>query len=247
MAKLGSLEALMENCKSNVETFNIEVGKIIAGLRARNAPVPDLLTNLFSGYRNCGDKTFTDYMDRKEENYEDGTIATLTAVELMQVALEKYKSLVGKGVWMVKSEDELQLVAMKAELHQLRQNAQAQASQKPPKEKTGKTGKGKERNDSKWGWKNIPPKGDESHSKSVGGKKYIYCPHHEKSCWVLEVNREGILHKIGCKKMAEAATSPVPATAPVARAATEQQRRIAAALVGVMDEDAAREGEEDSN
>jgi hypothetical protein len=87
----------------------------------------------------------------------------------------------------------------------------------------------------------------DDYHKTVSGKKYIYRPHHDNSCWVLEVNHQGILHKVGCKKMAEAAGSPAPAAQPATRAATEQQRRIAAALVGVMDEDAAREGEEDSN
>lgn len=245
MAKLNNLEVLMEASKSNVEVFNIEVGKLIAGLRARNAPVPDLLTNLFSGYRNCGDKAFTEYMDRKEESYEDGTIAALTAVDLMQLALEKFKGLVGKGLWMVKSEDELQLVAMRAELHQIRQNAHALL--KPPKEKTGKSGKGKDRNDkSKYAWKNVAPKGNEPHHKTFGGKKYIHCPHHEKTCWVLETNREGILHKTGCRKMAEAAGSQ-DSTAPATFAATEKQRRLAAALVSVMDEDGDADNEEDSN
>jgi hypothetical protein len=59
---------------------------------------------------------------------------------------------------------------------------------------------------------------DDDH-KTVSGKKYIYCPHHDKSCWVLEVNGEGILHKIGCKMLAEAVGAP----APVARTATKQQ------------------------
>ena len=47
-------------------------------------------------------------------------------------------------------------------------------------------------------------------------------------------------------KLAEVA-GPTVAPAPATQAATEHQRRMAAALVGIMEEDGDPDGEEDSN
>ncbi|CAB9503016.1 unknown protein [Seminavis robusta] len=64
----------------------------------------------------------------------------------------------------------------------------------------------------------------------MNGKKYIYCPYHHTTKWVLEVNNKGVVHKTGCEKMKEAlaaakatdkpsgATEPDPAAVALANA-----------------------------
>jgi hypothetical protein len=72
--------------------------------------------------------------------------------------------------------------------------------------KTADSKKDKDKkNDVKFAWKLGPPKSGEPKTKKFNGRNYIYCPHHERTCWVLEINNEGIEHRTGCKKMAEAA------------------------------------------
>jgi hypothetical protein len=128
--KLDDMAAIMRTVKSNVQEFNAEVETIVDALNARNAPVPELRTKLFTGYKSCGDSAFIKYIIRKEEEYEDGS-SNLTATQLMQVALEKFKTLTYKGEWMVKTKQELEFIALKA--WQLKQiNKKPNATIGPP-------------------------------------------------------------------------------------------------------------------
>jgi hypothetical protein len=210
--QLNDLQPLMEECKSDVEVFNSKVEFLIDALNARKSSVPELLTNLFTGYKSCADKTFVKYIARKEESFEDGTL-TITDTELMQMALEKFKTLSSKGTWLKKTTDELDFIAMQSQIKELKQN--------PPKGKDAK-GKGKDgkdktnRNTGKYAWKGVAPKAGEPHEKAVEGKSYIYCPHHESTKWVLKVNNQGVEHKTGCLKMAAALAALGTPVAPTA-------------------------------
>lgn len=127
----------------------------------------------------------------------------------MTLGLEKYK-IIGRD-WLKKSDEELEFIAMRAELKHLKQNPARKAARTTNTRTTGSSGKsapatgsGSNRNTGKFAWKGVAPKAGESHEKKVDGKDYIYCPHHESTCWVLKINRQGIEHKTGCRKMAEA-------------------------------------------
>jgi len=104
----------MEKCESDIEKFNIKVNELLTELRARDVSVPDIVTNLFEAYRAAGDSAFVTYFARKEDKFEDGTIATLTETQLMTMAHEKYKTLSNRQEWMKKSDHELEFIAMKA-------------------------------------------------------------------------------------------------------------------------------------
>jgi hypothetical protein len=45
----------------------------------------------------------------------------------------------------------------------------------------------------------VSPKAGEPDFKTVNGRKYIYCPHHQITKWVLEVNQHGVTHRTGCR------------------------------------------------
>jgi hypothetical protein len=201
--KLTNLTPIMQSVKQDIAAFNAQVDLLMDALRARNAHVPDVLPHLFEAYNSCDDALFTKYISDREDSYEDRTI-DLTHVALMQLALEKYKILLNKGKWMKPSESELEFIAMKAELYEIKQNAKAITKSKTPAKKADSK-KDKDKNDVKFAWKLVPPKPGEATTKTFNGKKYIYCPHHQRTCWVLEINNEGIEHRTGCKKMAEAA------------------------------------------
>jgi hypothetical protein len=198
--QLNDLQPIMEECKSNIEEFNTRVEGLIDALNARSATVPELLTNLFIGYKSCSDKTFVKYIARKEESFEDGTLS-ITDTELMQMALEKFKTLESKGTWLKKTTDELDFIAMQSQIKELKQNPPK--GKKDPVPGKGKDGKAN-RNTGKYAWKGVSPKAGEPHEKTVDGKVYIHCPHHGTTKWVLKVNQQGIEHKTGCRMMAAA-------------------------------------------
>jgi hypothetical protein len=190
------LSIVMEDVKSDIHMFNKRVSMMMIALRARRREVPDCVPALFEAYQSCEDSTFTKYIARKEEEYEDKTITTLDNKELMEMAHEKYKTLVEKKMWKKKTKEQLEFIALKSEL----EVARRQIVQKPAKEKKQTPAKPGPRNDGEWAWKAIPPaKEGESHAKSYKGKEYIYCPHHGDTKWVLKVNNKGIEHATGCR------------------------------------------------
>jgi hypothetical protein len=232
MHKLTHLHKEMDDCKSNVEKFNTTVEGLVDELNARDVAVPDLLHHLFAAYGTCEDSTFIKYMARKEEEYEDGTIVTMPYTALMQMALEKYKTITQKEQWGKKTEGELEFIAMQTELKQLRQNpAKPKAPSTTRPGAATPTGPNRAtRNAGKFAWKGVAPKAGEAHEKTVEGKNYIFCPHHGTTKWVLKVNQQGIEHKTGCRMMAEA-------NAQRANAAVDPNAdRLTAALANVAEE-----------
>ncbi|CAB9523406.1 unknown protein [Seminavis robusta] len=200
--KLSNLDMIMEEKKSNVEAFNAAVNDLVAALHARAATVPPMVTALFDGYSMCQDSIFVKYIARKQEEYEDGTI-NMTPERLMSLVLEKYKILVSKKAWMKKTEEEMEIMVLKAEISQLRKKPSASGSAQPKKATTPRQGK----DDDKYAWKQVAPKDGEPHDKTVNGKEYIYCPHHETTKWVLKVNNKGIEHRTGYSKLKDSSTS----------------------------------------
>ncbi|CAB9513065.1 unknown protein [Seminavis robusta] len=219
--KLNNMDVLMEKVKSNVEEFNTLVDDLVAQLEARSATVPPMMENLFEGYANCSDRIFTQYMFTKQEVYEDGTIE-LEYPALMKMALERYKTLVSKDQWMKKSEDQMEIIALKAEVISLKAEKQPSTSAKSAPKKDQKSSYA-----DKFAWKLVAPKQGEAKEKTINNKTYVYCPYHDTTKWVLKVNDKGVDHLTGCTKMMEAKA---------AEAATQGQDKTAAALAGAMDD-----------
>ncbi|CAB9519988.1 hypothetical protein SEMRO_1063_G237100.1 [Seminavis robusta] len=228
LKKLNNLDVLMEKCKSNVEEFNTIVDDLVAQLDARSIATPPMMENLFEGYANCADPKFARYIYMKQEAYEDGTIQ-LEYPSLMKVALERYKVLVDKNQWMKKTEEQLEIIALKAQLVSLVAtkptggNATGGGATKTPPRKDQK-GQG-----DKFAWKLVAPKQGEAQEKTVNGKNYIYCPYHDTTKWVLAVNDKGIDHRTGCTKAKEA-------KAAAAAAAISETDATEAALAGAMED-----------
>ncbi|CAB9527195.1 expressed unknown protein [Seminavis robusta] len=200
--KLNNLAQVMEEVESNVEDFNSTVEGLLDQLHSKSVEIPPMLENLFEGYANCTDLTFVKYMGRKQEAYEDGTIEELGYGALMKMAIEKYKILVDKKVWLRKTEEQLEIMTLKAEIGQLKQfpKQQKAKSSTDTEKKSAKQSKDAD----KYAWKQVAPKTGEPKEKTVGGKEYIFCPHHHTTKWVLKVNDKGIVHRTGCTKMKEA-------------------------------------------
>jgi hypothetical protein len=238
--RLTDLTPIMEEAGSDIEVFNTMVMVITDQLLARNAHVPLLVTALFTAYKTCADSSFADFAKRKENDYDEGALIVVDNDQIMALALEKYRAIVQKGTWMQTPTEDLKFIALRtelstvqSELKQLKQNP-VKTTTKAPGTKTKTTGK-VNRNTGKYAWKGVAPKAGEPHEKTVDGKVYIHCPHHQGTEWVLKVNQQGVEHKTGCRMMADALRLGAN---PVARIAqVDDGDPIVAALANIAADD----------
>ena len=232
------LSAIMEEEKSDVKAFNTQVNMLMVALRARRRDIPDIIPYLFEAYQTCEDSEFRGYMKMREQFYNDGTTANLTSNQLMETALQQYKTLVDNGKWQQKSKQELEFIAMMTKL----EATEKKLIQVPAKQrKAGTPGKKNDkkqgpRDDGAWAWKGIAPKAGEATTKTFRGKKYLYCDHGDTK-WVLEEKR-GVKHKDTCSKMfKDDATSSTAASSTSGTNATPKKKKAwSQALAGIQED-----------
>ena len=92
---------------------------LLEGLASRGETTYNLLSNLLKGYAATSDTTFTSYIERKQEEYEDGT--NIKPNVIMCLADKKYKTLKIKGTWNAPSQEEENILALKTEIDKLKQ------------------------------------------------------------------------------------------------------------------------------
>jgi hypothetical protein len=83
-------------------------------LASRGETTQDLLTNLFKGYGSCSDKTFVEYIAKKQDEYDEGK--SFTPARLMQLADMKYRTMKDKEIWEAPSETDEKILALEARL-----------------------------------------------------------------------------------------------------------------------------------
>ena len=109
--QLSSLDHFITTVGCNITKFNAHVQLLIEGLSSRIETTHDLLSKLFKGYVEASDNTFTKYIKRKQEEYEDGTDIKPTA--LVSLADNKYKTFKIKGAWNAPSQEEENILSLK--------------------------------------------------------------------------------------------------------------------------------------
>lgn len=187
--KLMNLAQHMQNIGSNIQQFNIDVQTYVLALEARGHSTSDLLVNLFRGYKSASDETFRKYICDREDDYNDGTLLNLTPEKLMSLAVNKYRTLVDDNVWNQQSPQHKQIVALNAQIQKLigdkNKSPSSTTTNKDAKPNTtGGKGKGNKGNkDRKYpDWKYKAPSGNEPKAKSIKGKQFYWCKHHELWC-----------------------------------------------------------------
>ena len=186
--KLSSLDEYIVTIGSDITKFNGYVRLLVDSLAARGETTQDLLTNLFKGYLAATDKVFVKYIRRKLENYQEGT--NTQPGDLMLQASNKYKLLKEAGTWNAPSEEEEKILALQAEMHNLKKDTKRSKSE-PKKgktktvKKTAKVTKHKKDGEKKRGsgkpdWFTKEPAKDKLNTpKMWKNQKWYYC--HKKT------------------------------------------------------------------
>jgi hypothetical protein len=189
-ASLRKLPMKMEEFGSDIVTFNEYVVNQCSELTARGKVAQDLVSLLFEAYNTASNDQFRTYMGQKWQNMLDGTADELNAYEVMSMAEEYFKHRMTTGEWKEDRKVEKRssidnVVALKAEFEAYKAQVNKRFSER----------KSNRNNDTKFGWKEVEPKGNEPHYKTVNGKEYVFCPNHDRTKWVLSYK-----HKDGCTK-----------------------------------------------
>ena len=119
-AKLNSLPLYMPSIQFNITAFNRYVLDLLEQLNARGEHTQDLLTNLFEAYKTVNDKDFQMFIKIKEQYYDEGN--DIDPHHLMQLAQQKYRTLLGDKKWAIPTQEETKIVALQTELAKLKSN-----------------------------------------------------------------------------------------------------------------------------
>jgi hypothetical protein len=176
--RLNFLDTYMKSVDSDVEKFNEHVKNQMDSLNARGQTTQDLLANLFKGYEAALDNTFRAYISKKQDDYHDGV--EIAPDHLMQLALNKYRTLVEGGKWNAPTKADEKIIALEAQLKKL---GGKNTSKDAPKQKAQGSGKPNKKQARPRGdrpaWMIEPPKQGEPNTKTVSNKHYNWCPKHE--------------------------------------------------------------------
>ena len=160
--KLWKAPETLRNKKYDVQEFNAHIGRIMFQLRARGEEAPDTLLHLFKAYKSAPNNDFVQYVKHKESLYEEAEIE-MTPQKLMGLAITKYNTLKEQELWDQGDQAGDEIIALKAEIAQLKQLNKQKTEQK-------------RKNDDRFAWKEKKVAGKETLVKN--NKTYHWCPYH---------------------------------------------------------------------
>ena len=181
---------MLKEAKHNIIKFNQHVSEQISALASRGETSNDIIINLFTGYLSCSDKKFVEYIEKCQDEYEDG--ADITYQSLMHKAEEKYQSRILNDEWNSLSSEQEEIIALKAKVASLSDKKhtikvdQHKTSNKNyrlnnPSIKDYKTNKRNHKGfsrESRDKWRNEKPI-DKVKTKTIKGTTYHYCDLHK--------------------------------------------------------------------
>ena len=187
--RLASLDVHMQEKGSDIVAFNTFVRAQRNDLAMRGEQTTDLLIHLFKRYKSANDCNFVAYINRKQDEYNEGNSNQMDANRLMQLAENKYKTMVESDQWGAESEEQQQLLALTAKLEQMNKSKGKSTSYKDKLVKGSAQSKSKAKSSTKQkkkdkdkeipAWKKKAPKENESKEKDKDGKHYYWCPYHK--------------------------------------------------------------------
>ena len=115
--KLSSLDLYLPTIGHDIIKFNAYVKDLLDSLNARGETTHDLLSNVFKAYKSTTDKTFVEYIRKKEDQYDEGEEIDIDL--LMLQAGNKYKTMIQQGTWAAPSAEEEKIIALESKIQQL--------------------------------------------------------------------------------------------------------------------------------
>jgi hypothetical protein len=179
---LSQLHEYILTVDSDIEIFNLYVNGLINSLAARGQSTQDLLANLVKGYKTATDDVFVKYIEKKEEDNNHGH--DIQSMRLMELARNKYKTMVEENKWKAPSEDSTKIIALQAQVKLLGNKFKAGPGPKYPSNKGPKDDKftpKKKKGDKppKAPWMLVAPTEGQPLKKLKDGKDWIWCPTHK--------------------------------------------------------------------
>ena len=243
---LAACPQFMAVCKSNIPEYHCYFDENYSQLINRGCVYDAPVQALFAGYLVADDSEFRRYMERQFDDFLDerGDMKDISVAKIMAMALSKYNFRVNKGMWGAKSAAEQRIVAMNAEIADLRgklkltgtkgkgSKGTKPSSNPPSKAKNKKNTSDKKKQKQDEAWKKVPPKDSEPTTKTVAGKIFKWCIHH--MAWANHTSEEC---RVGQERKAEQAGSTASsATTPTAIASSSSMNYLAALAAASRDE-----------
>lgn len=132
----------------DISKMNDYVQTNIQELESRGESSEDIVLNLFKGYMNAKDARFRNYIQTKKDAYDEATgEPPFSHDQLMVLAENKYKTMKINREWNAPTEQDKELVALKAEVKRLERNRRTSNSKKGTNrgEKSERNNRDKER------------------------------------------------------------------------------------------------------
>lgn len=192
-----------DTLSGNVDGLHSNFFNAYNQLKARGADVDDKEELLFAAYQRVPDAKFRSYMEKKSEEWFDqtGDMAGTDFSTVIKKAKAKADQLKGDThyEWGTPSPEEAKVIALQAELNDVKsKNLQISKKLKDKlkdSKKGGKSGDGggskqknqkdksnKTRQKKDEAWKKVAPKAGEAKTCEKDGKKWNWCEHHQAWC-----------------------------------------------------------------
>lgn len=183
---------IVKKAKNDIKAFNEHAQRLLDRLAARGEKADDAILHLLDAYENTDDTNFTNWADRTRETYE---LNGMEVDDLMQAALQKYQTLVQADKWCVLSQQQREIVALRAQLNNI--NLKSKTTPKKSGDDAKKTKKvvevGGKKFVGKWAWRGIPPKPGEPTTKTFEDAEWHYCEHH--GYWAKHLGTDCLMNK----------------------------------------------------
>ena len=197
----------------------------------------DLLSNLFRAYKVVSDKDFVTYINKKKDEYDEGK--DITPSQLMLLAGNKFKTKKQDNEWNAPSEEQEQIIALRAQVEKLQKyknKTKSEQAMKPEaKSEKNKAGFNQKKPFRKPKWMLLAPKEGGSHEKTVDGRKYHWCPKHE--AWVRHLPSKCQGKGYNPKRKAISEDNRSSQNDPETQESANKKLKVANALLSILQQD----------
>jgi hypothetical protein len=174
---------MIKDAKTDISAFNDYVNDQMNTLVTRGETSSDIIVNLIRVYMACTNKKFVEYKEKCKDNYEEGE--NITYQSLMAKAERKYQARTLNGEWNVPTQEQEEIIALKARLASWNQSKTKTETGRHLPEKNFKQVRKQEQVRAKGifkgtqSWRNNKPQAHKSQNKVINGSTWHYCAHHQ--------------------------------------------------------------------